>query len=293
MDLPQLKTLYKNDVNIIDHLENLGLARSESIAISYDLQAGSYIKYAQENPGYTEEYASEIAGIFNALATEAESIMEVGVGEATTLANMRKRLDFEPDSIGFDISLSRVLFGKQYFASNGKGDVRFFVGDMFNMPYADNSVDIVYTSHTIEPNGGREREALEELYRVTRKYLILFEPSYELATTEGKNRINRLGYIKGLVSIAEELGMKVVDYRLTKVCDNPLNPTAVLLIEKNRDTKSQRQSEYCCPQTKANLQLNHGCFWSESSLMVYPIILDVPCLTSKHGVIATHFSEFL
>ena len=293
MDLLQLKALYQKDVNIIHHLEAQGLSRSESIAISYDLQAGSYIKYAQDNPEYTEDYASEIAGIFNGLGNEAESIMEVGVGEATTLANVRKRLEFEPDSIGFDISLSRVLFGRRYFSANGKGNAHFFVGDMFNMPYADDSVDIVYTSHTIEPNGGREREALKELYRVTRKYLVLFEPSYELATPEGKNRIDRLGYIKDLVNIASELGIKVIDYRLTKVCDNPLNPTAMLLIEKNPGAQSLRRADYCCPQTKKNLKLNHGCFWSDSSLTVYPIILDIPCLAINHGIVATHYPEFI
>lgn len=293
MDLQQLKILYEKGVNIIDYLEQLGLTRSEAIAISYDLQAGSYVQYAEENKWYLDEYTSEIADILNGLSANAESIMEVGVGEATTLSNVRPRLSFEPDSVGFDISLSRVLFGRKYFASNGKGTARFFVGDMFNIPFADNSIDIVYTSHSIEPNGGREKEALSELYRVAGKYLLLLEPSYELATTDGKNRMNRLGYIKGLVDVARELGMKVVDYRLTKVCANPLNPTAMLLIEKDLDAQSRRHADYCCPQTRKPLKLNHGCYWSESSLKVYPIILDIPCLAGKHGVVATHYSKFI
>jgi hypothetical protein len=293
MDLLQLKSLYEKGVNLIDHLEQIGLTRSEAIAISYDLQAGSYIQYAEDNKEYTDEYAGEIADILNGLAINAESIMEVGVGEATTLANVRTRLTFEPDSVGFDISLSRVLFGRKYFASNGKGSARFFVGDMFNVPFQDNSIDIVYTSHSIEPNGGREREALSELYRVTGKYLVLLEPSYELATIDGKNRMDRLGYIKGMVDVASELGMKVVDYKLTKVCDNPLNPTAALLIEKDRNAQSCRHADYCCPQTRKPLKLSQGCYWSESSLKVYPVFLDIPHLTDKHGVVATHYSEFI
>lgn len=293
MDLQQLKTLYEKGVNIIDHLEQLGFTRIEAIAISYDLQAGSYVQFALENKGFIDEYTSEIADILNSLSVNAESIMEVGVGEATTLSNVRTRLSFDPDSVGFDISLSRVLFGRRYFASNGKGTARFFVGDMFNIPLADNSIDIVYTSHSIEPNGGREKDALSELYRVTGKYLVLLEPSYELATIDGKMRMERLGYIKGLVEVASELGMKVIDYKLTKVCDNPLNPTAMLLIEKDKDAKSCRHAEYCCPQTGKPLMLNHGCYWSESSLKVYPTILDIPCLTSNHGVVATHYSKFI
>lgn len=293
MDLLQLKTLYETGVNIIDYLDKQGLARSEAIAISYDLQAGSYVQYAKDNMGYIDEYTSEIADILNGLSANAEAIMEVGVGEATTLSNVRTRLSFDPDSIGFDISLSRVLFGRKYFTSNGKGPARFFVGDMFNIPFADNSIDIIYTSHSIEPNGGREKEALSELYRVARKYLVLLEPSYEFATIDGKSRMDRLGYIKGLVAVAKELGMKIIDYRLTKVCANPLNPTAMLLIEKNRYAESCRLADYCCPQTKKTLKLNHGCYWSESSLKVYPVILDIPCLTDKHGVVATHYSKFI
>lgn len=293
MDLLQLQKLYSKGVNIIEHLEQKGLSRSESLAISYDLQAGSYIKYAEENPTYTDKYAGEIADIINGLPANAESIMEVGVGEATTLTNVRSHLTFSPDSIGFDISLSRILFARNYFDLNGKGNARFFVGDMFNIPYPDSSVDIVYTSHTIEPNRGREKEALTELYRVTGKYLVLFEPSYEFADAEGKERMNRLGYITGLLDVAKKLGMKVVDYRLTKECDNSLNPTAVLIIEKNKNAQSCRHVDYCCPQTLQNLNMNPDGYWSESALKIYPVILDVPCLTSEHGIVAAHYSKFI
>jgi ubiquinone/menaquinone biosynthesis C-methylase UbiE len=293
MDLLQIKSLYEKGANLIDHLEHLGLTRSEAIAISYDFQAGSYVQYAEDNPGYTDDYASQIADILNGLGVNVESVMEAGVGEATTLAHVRSRLTFEPDSVGFDISLSRVLFGRRYFAQHGKGSARFFVGDMFNVPFQDNSIDIVYTSHSIEPNGGREREALSELYRVAGKYLVLLEPSYELATIDGKNRMDRLGFIKGLVEVAGELGMKVVDYKLTKICDNPLNPTAMILIEKDKNAKSFRRADYCCPQTGKPLKLSHGSYWSESSLKIYPVFFGIPCLTDKHGVVVTHYSEFI
>ena len=39
---------------------------------------------------------------------------------------------------------------------------------------------------------------LRELFRVTKKKLVLFEPSYELNSEEGKVRMDRLGYIKDI-----------------------------------------------------------------------------------------------
>ena len=61
-----------------------------------------------------------------------------------------------------------------------------FVGDLFNAPIEDSSFDVVYTSHSLEPNGGFERKALIELHRITRKYLVLFEPIYELGSSKSK-----------------------------------------------------------------------------------------------------------
>jgi cell division GTPase FtsZ len=49
VDLKDLRLLYGAGVNIIEHLMRLGLDRNNAIEISYDLQAGSYIKFAQEN----------------------------------------------------------------------------------------------------------------------------------------------------------------------------------------------------------------------------------------------------
>lgn len=285
--------MYKSGVNIIDCLVQRGIERIDAIAISYDLQAGTYTALADANSAYIDEYTSEIAETLNLLGESSKSIMEVGVGEATTLANVRRQLSFEPDSFGFDISLSRVLFGKKYFTRKGRGNSSLFVGDMFNIPLADDSIDIVYTSHSIEPNGGREEEALSELYRVTRKYLVLYEPSYELATNEGRKRMDHLGYIRGLPEVTDKLGMTVSDYKLTKICSNPLNPTAMLLIEKNKRVSGNRCVDYRCPNTGGRLELSHGCYWSESSLKIYPVVMGVPLLTRQHGVIATHYSEFI
>ena len=77
---------------------------------------------------------------------------------------------------------------------------------MFNLPLLDNSIDIVYTSHSMEPNGGHEEELLAELYRVTNNYLILLEPAYEFASEEARARMRKHGYVTNLYETAKRLG---------------------------------------------------------------------------------------
>lgn len=64
---------------------------------------------------------------------------------------------------GFDISYSRIRHGNPHLHNEGINNAILFVGDLFKSALEDNSIDIVYTNHLLEPNGGHEKEALEEL----------------------------------------------------------------------------------------------------------------------------------
>jgi ubiquinone/menaquinone biosynthesis C-methylase UbiE len=105
-----------------------------------------------------------------------------------------------------------------------------FIGDLFNIPLSDSSVDIVYTSHSLEPNGGREKEALQELYRIAGGYLVLLEPTNEFADDEGKARMKRNGYVHDLANVIKDLGYDLIEYRRFELTINPLNPTGLYII---------------------------------------------------------------
>jgi len=292
--LKKLQELFVQGVNIIEYLQKQGIDRNTAVEMSYDLQAGTYIKdmttlYAE----YIDNYSKEIAHLIDGLDVEVGSLLEAGVGEATTLSNVVKRLKRIPSGIsGFDISWSRIRYAKQYYEKTVGGTASLFIGDLFQMPYADDSIDVVYTSHSIEPNGGREAEALAELHRVAAKYLILFEPSYEMATEEGKAHIDRHGYVKGLPEVAKRLGFKIVEYRLANVSARSSNPTAVIVIEKNVKAPANPHPELVCPVGKGRLARIDGGYWSESALVLYPELDGIPCLAPRNGVIATHYSDF-
>ena len=166
--------MYKKNVNIIEYLSNnSSLSQEEIITISYDLQSGSYIKYYESDKESGLKYVNEIIKIISSI--EYSSILEVGIGDSTTLTNVILYSDLQniKKIYGFDCSLSRVLYAKQYMKRNNILNFELCVASLLNMPYQDSSIDLVYTSHSIEPNGGMEKEILSELYRVANKYLIL------------------------------------------------------------------------------------------------------------------------
>ncbi|RDW20777.1 methyltransferase domain-containing protein [Oceanobacillus chungangensis] len=287
--LQRINELYANNQNIIKYLKELdGNERNaiEDILISYDFQSGTYIESYKTNPIQKDEYCNQLAKILNQL--EYRSLLEVGVGEATTLGPLLQRLEVIPDKcFGFDLSWSRVKFANNFLGELGYENVELFTGDMFDIPLKDNSIDIVYSSHSVEPNGGREKEALEELYRITNKYLILLEPSFEFANEEGKSRMREHGYVTELYATVKDLGYEIIEHRLFEVSSNPLNPTGLMIIRKESD--EEVLEPLCCPVTKTDIIKTESAYFSSESLLAYPVIQGIPCLLPQNAIVATKF----
>ena len=229
-----MRAAYTRKENVMAYArQTAGALRNSSVAtlIAYDLQAGRYIAAARANPEGRVRWCGQLSEILNPYITEQSSILEVGCGEATTLAGVLERLDNTPKhALGFDISWSRCTEGLRWLSEHN-ARARLFVADLFNIPLEDASVDVVYTSHSIEPNGGREEDAMRELMRVARRAVILFEPIYELADAEAQARMRSHGYVQGLKEAAERLGANVSGYRLLTYTANELNPSGLVLIE--------------------------------------------------------------
>lgn len=97
-DLQQIKARYDEGDNVIDYIksqENQLTNSSEAITISYDLQAGSYTEGDRKDPKIKQRYTQALAAVINPLGNY-HSIMEAGVGEATTLANLIPKLSTPP-----------------------------------------------------------------------------------------------------------------------------------------------------------------------------------------------------
>jgi hypothetical protein len=293
--LLDLKHAYARNENITRMLREQSGSNSNdqsAILIAYDLQAGSYVRalFDPQLRAVAERYAESMARILSPL--NARSVLEPGTGEATTLQMVLSRLGLPPATpiLGFDISWSRCHVGRRYLDAHGI-QANLFVGELEAIPLPDGAADVVFTSHAVEPNYGREEEILRELYRVAGRFLVLFEPCYELAAPAARIRMEQHGYCRGLRATAERMGCKVMEYRLIETPINPLNPTAVMVIEKGTEAPRALMPAFHCPSCRQRLTGTGGAYYCAAEGLAYPILNDLPCLARHNAILATHFLD--
>ena len=150
-------------------------------------------------------------------------------------------------------------------------------------------IDIVTSNHALEPNGKDLPKLLKELFRVAKRKLILFEPSYELNSTEGQKRMDSLGYIKGLEEEVQKLGGIVETIVPIKNTTNPLCPTAcyVILPPPDRKDVTHKTSSLSVPGTDLLLHKSENFLLSKDTGLVFPILEDIPILKMQSAILAT------
>jgi uncharacterized protein YbaR (Trm112 family) len=264
-----------------------------AILCSYDLQAGTYVA-ALADPAVADrkrKIGAKLAGIFAELG--ADVVAEAGVGEATTLAEVIAASRAQT-FLGFDISLSRLLHAQRHLASR---DVKatLFTGALGAIPLPDDEIDLVYTFHSVEPNGGREREVLEELLRVTRHHLVLVEPSWELGSEATRANLEKYRYVKGLPATLEAMGCRVLRHERWALDANPANEAALTIVEKRPrpEGTSVPAPRLASPFSRTPLVALGGCLFSEEDGRAFPVLSGIPCLLEDNGVVATQLARFV
>jgi ubiquinone/menaquinone biosynthesis C-methylase UbiE len=305
-DLIEAKKAYLSGENVIKILreqKDVQWNTPEIIEIAYDLQAGKYIEHFLANQdailGVVAEAAMHLMPFINSEST----LLDVGTGELTTLSLLLRNLEKKPSKIyAFDISWSRLHLGVKFaeeILEKSFQDLIPFVADMREIPLISKSIDVVTSFHALEPNGDNLDEILIELFRVARKTIVLFEPSYKKNSSEGRERMRNLGYISGLPEAVERLGGEILSKtKLTNVVNN-LNPTYCYVIlppeidelNSNIDYIKSRNTLFSVPKTSIPLHIEENFLYSDEVGLCFPIIKNLPILKNSVAILASALSQ--
>jgi SAM-dependent methyltransferase len=294
-DSREIRALLERGENIVGWIQSQEKADHISptaILYSYDAQAGSYIEHLKDPAAreLKERLGEEIGSLLDEL--RPSSILEAGTGEGTSLAAILKHMSAPPaHTLGFDLSLSRLLFARDYMTKNGWPKVDLFTGDLERIPLASSSVDVVVTVHAVEPNRGREASILSELLRVAGRYLVMVEPSYEFASVEGRERMDRLGYVRGLPDTLARLGHPAHRVERWKHNSNPLNEAALIVVQKSA-AESAAEPHFVSPISGGKLVKRADCWFCPEDGHAFLVVAGIPCLTIENAVLASKLGAF-
>lgn len=291
-DIPALRAAYERGENITRMLNRDGCNDVEAIEITYDLQAGSYTQGVLDDPEGFLRRCEAMAELLTDHIRPLDVLLDCGTGEMTTLSGLSQYLPLGVRLLAFDASLSRLNAGSRFAERFMSVPTRvgLFAAYMECIPLMADSVDVVFTSHALEPNHGRETQLLTELLRVCRRKLVLFEPSYEDNSEQGKARMRQLGYIRDLTSHILAAGGHLVARVALPDPVNPLNPTYCHVIEKVpiQHGASLDVPRFVCPRSNQVLERREGYLWSRQGGFAYPIINGIALLRERDAILMCH-----
>jgi hypothetical protein len=294
-DASEIEAKLRRGENIMSWIRDAeGSDRNSAAAITYayDAQAGSYTA-ALENPATRElknRIGARLAPLLDSIAPY--SLMEAGVGEATSLAPVVGAMRNKPQHVlGLDLSLSRLLYARENLMARIVDSPDLFVAELGRIPLADASVDVVLTVHAVEPNYGREEAIVEELLRVAARRLVMIEPSYELGGAATRARIERFGYVRNLPGVLRRLGFETYSIEPWGLDASPENEAAIIVVEKAEERPSTKPL-FVSPISGKPLVRRPDCWYCKEDGHAFPIVSGIACLTAQSGIIASKLEQF-
>jgi ubiquinone/menaquinone biosynthesis C-methylase UbiE len=197
------------------------------------IKAQGYDKAYSDKNNYVYEMRPQLFEVLKQF--EFNSLLEVGCGNGRNLKYIQNNFDVSVLK-GIDLSVAGVDVAK-------KNGIDAVVGSADRLPFSNAMYDVVLTYHSLEQMKYIIEDVIKEIYRVSKKYVICFEPCFELQNIFGKYHNFRMDYVKGLPFLFEKHGFEVKKFENLKI-GRFCNSTCLLVLLKG---KKDECSNCCSP----------------------------------------------
>ena len=139
------------------------------------------------------KFLSDLDETLESLLSTNLLVLDAGCGIGITIRHLKK-YNKNLNIAGLDLLLKSLIYAQKL-----NEDVTFFNANLYNMPFRDNSLDIVISTETLEHLENPER-ALKEIKRVAKKYCIIcvpYEPFFSIANLLRFKYLKTLGNYPG------------------------------------------------------------------------------------------------
>jgi ubiquinone/menaquinone biosynthesis C-methylase UbiE len=262
------------------------IKKIDATRMSYNLQSGTYLKNFKKNfllyQKVYDPFIKELKKI------NTNSILDFGTGELTILNYIRSKLKKNIIYYGCDLSFNRMVLGKNAF----KKKINLFCNTDYKLPFRDNSIDVIMTTHVLETKDFHVKKFLKEFYRVSRKAVIMLEPHYEIADKLSKIRMNKFRYLRNIEKNLKKLKLKYSIVRQSYHI-NKKNPASIFIIKKNFKNKiNPKKINYINPYTKDVLKKVDDFYYDYKNKYLFPTVSNIAIFDLKNAIQLCTFKNY-
>jgi len=273
---------------------------SNFVEKKYDQLSGSYIDYKYHKGkqmsgfyyvdnvikkiSYFEQDKNIMNEYYKVLSEyKFKNILEVGAGELTTLGSMASFLGDDIEYYAMDLSLNRVYQGREDFLKRHNCKLQVCKANAVALPYPDNFFDMVFTSHCLEHMPYDYKKAIDEMCRVAKKVIVLFEPSYEMGTFSQKIKMKASDYVRGIPNYVNSIKNVRLSKHFFLKNGSFFNRTACHVIEVKKSQDKKKDFNYSCPFCKTKLKEHKTYLLCPHCEKLYFIFEGIPLLDDKYS----------
>lgn len=204
-----LKKIFQDYKNVVSYVKRFGKdTTARYTKYRYETFDSLQKKFMLKNNGviYTGNNLQGRIDLINrviefASKSNSGKILEAGCGAGLNLFLLTRLAPNLSNIEGFEYTNSRIASAIVNLVFE-KNIERLFLADVTSLKLESESYDVVFTCHVLEQLGQQNAElAIDELLRITRKYLIISEPTLKDANLYEKWRMKKLGYCENLLNI--------------------------------------------------------------------------------------------